>query len=84
LTENPVAVSIVNDAASRIGRFFVMGPDARAARGPPGRRNIAQALADGGQPAMMVMAAPCAVAAFVTGLFVPDSLTAAHGLAPPP
>jgi hypothetical protein len=29
---------------------------------------------------MMVMAA----AAFVTGLFVPDSLTAAHGLAPPP
>jgi hypothetical protein len=35
-------------------------------------------------PTMMVMAAFCAVAAIVTGLFVSDSRAAAPGLAPPP
>lgn len=50
--------------------------------GRPG--SIAQALADGYQPAMMVMAAFCAVAAIVTGLFVSDSRAAAPGLASPP
>jgi hypothetical protein len=48
------------------------------------RRNIAQALADGYQPAMMVMAGPCAAAAIVIGLFVSDGGTAAPRLAPPP
>jgi len=33
---------------------------------------------------MMIMAAFCAVAAIVTGLFVSDSRAAAPGLAPPP
>jgi hypothetical protein len=45
---------------------------------------FAAGLPDGYQPAMMVMAAPCAVAAIVTGLFVSHSRTAAPGLAPPP
>jgi hypothetical protein len=35
-------------------------------------------------PAMMIMAAFCAVAAIVTGLFVSDSRAAASRLAPPP
>jgi hypothetical protein len=46
--------------------------------------SIAQALAGGYEPAMMVMAALCAVAAIVAGLFVSDSRTTAPGLAPPP
>jgi len=48
------------------------------------RRSIAQALADGYQPAMMVMAGPCAAAAIVIGLFVLDGGTAAPRLTPPP
>ena len=47
-------------------------------------RGVAQALADGYQPAMMVMAAPCAAAITVLGQFVSDSGTAAPRLAPPP
>jgi len=48
------------------------------------RRSVARALADGYQPAMMVMAGSCAVAAIVIGLFVSDGGTAASRLAPPP
>jgi hypothetical protein len=44
-------------------------------RGRGVRRGIAQALADGHQPAMMVMAAPCAAAAIIV-LFVPGGGTA--------
>ena len=47
------------------------------------RRSIARALADGYRPAMMVMAALCAAAAIVIGLFVSDGGTAAFRLAPP-
>jgi hypothetical protein len=45
---------------------------------------MAQALPAAGQPAMMVMAVPRAVAAIITEPFVSDSRTAAPGLAPPP
>ncbi|MBV9204252.1 MAG: hypothetical protein JO037_02345 [Actinobacteria bacterium] len=45
----------------------VIAPEPALIGGPWGR-SIAHALADGYQPAMMVMAAPYAVAAIVTGL----------------
>lgn len=76
-------MSIINDAHRGSAGVYVIAR-VPALVGAAGRRNIAQALADGGQPAMMVMAAPYAVAAFVAGLFGSDSLTAAYGLAPPP
>jgi len=74
LAQSPVAVFTVR--ARGVGH--------QVSRRRAVRRSIAWALADGYQPAMMVMAGPCAVAAIVIGLFVSDGGTAAPRLAPPP
>jgi hypothetical protein len=52
--------------------------------GATGGRSIAQALPDAYQPAMMVMAAPCAVAAIVTEPFVSDGRSGARTAATMP
>jgi EmrB/QacA subfamily drug resistance transporter len=79
--------SAVNDATSRVGGLIVVGL-VPALIGASGGRSIAHALVHGYQPAMIVMAALCAAAALVTGLFVTDSRPAAPRLvprlAPPP
>jgi MFS family permease len=79
--------SAVNDATSRVGGLVVVGL-VPALIGASGGGSIAHALVHGYQPAMIVMAALCAAAALVTGLFVTDSRPAAPRLvprlAPPP
>lgn len=75
--------SAINDATSRVGGVVLIAL-VPALIGATGGRSIARALAQGYQPAMIVLAALCAAAALVTALFVSDNRRAVPRLAPPP
>jgi EmrB/QacA subfamily drug resistance transporter len=75
--------SAINDAASRVGGVVVIAL-VPLLIGAAGGNSIAQVLGHGYQPAMLVMAALCAAAAAVSGLFVSDDRTAVPPLAPSP
>jgi MFS family permease len=72
----------VNDAAARIGALVAVAlvPTLIGATGGGG---LARALADGYQPAMIVVAGICVAAAVITALFVSDDRALAPALAPP-
>lgn len=75
--------SAINDATSRVGGVVLIAL-VPALIGATGGRSIARALAQGYQPAMIVLAALCAAAALVTALFVSNNRRAVPRLAPPP
>jgi EmrB/QacA subfamily drug resistance transporter len=75
--------SAINDATSRIGGvvFIAAVP---VLIGATGGQSLAHALAEGYQPAMIVLAAVCVLAAGVTALFVSNERGPAARIAPPP
>jgi EmrB/QacA subfamily drug resistance transporter len=76
--------SAVNDASARVGALVAVAL-VPALIGASGGLGFAAALADGYQPAMIVLAGVCAGGALVTALFVSDAraATAAPRFAPP-
>jgi EmrB/QacA subfamily drug resistance transporter len=64
--------SAINDASARVGGLLVIAL-VPALLGATGGRTLARALTDGFQPAMLVMAGLCLVAALVSAVFVSDA-----------
>jgi hypothetical protein len=73
--------SAINDAASRIGGVVAIAV-VPVLLGAGGGRSFTESLANGYQPAMLVLSGSCVVAALVTGLFVSDDRARAPRLAP--
>ena len=74
--------SAINDAASRLGAVVAIAI-VPALIGVGGGATLANALADGYQPAMIAIGGMCVAAAVIAGLFVSDDRTAAPRLAAP-
>jgi hypothetical protein len=75
--------SAINDAASRVGGVVAIAL-LPALIGAGGGASLAHALGDGFQPAMLVMAGLCFVAALVTAVFVSDGPVTVRHLSPHP
>lgn len=73
--------SAINDASARIGGLLVIAL-VPALIGATGGQSLPHALANGFQPAMLVMAGLCVVAALITAVFVSDERRSAPGMAP--
>jgi EmrB/QacA subfamily drug resistance transporter len=74
--------SAVNDAASRVGAVVAIAL-LPALIGAGAGRALADALAGGYQPAMLVLAGGCAGAALIAAVFVTDERAGAPRIAPP-
>ena len=75
--------SAVNDASARVGGLLVIAL-VPVLIGVTGGQTLAGALTNGFQPAMLVMAGLCGVAALISGLFVSDERRPAPRMAPRP
>ncbi len=73
--------SAVNDASARVGGLLVIAL-VPALIGATGGQTLAKALGGGFQPAMLVMAALCLVAALVSAVFVSNEQRAAPRIVP--
>lgn len=71
----------VNDASARVGGLLVIAL-VPAVIGATGGQTLAGALGDGFQPAMLVMAGLCGLAALISALFVSDVRRTAPRIAP--
>jgi len=76
------ASSAINDAASRVGAVVLVAL-VPALIGATGSTTLANALADGFQPAMLVLAAIAVAGALITARFVSDERASAPRFAPP-
>jgi MFS family permease len=73
--------SAVNDASARVGGLVVIAL-VPALIGVTGGQSLADALRDGFQPAMLVMAGFCGLAALISAVFVSDERHTAPRMAP--
>jgi MFS family permease len=73
----------ISDAASRLGGVIAIAA-VPALVGATGGLSLGDALADGYQPAMIVAAVVCVLAAAVTWIFVSDASEEPPRFAPPP
>jgi EmrB/QacA subfamily drug resistance transporter len=73
--------SAVNDASARVGGLLVIAL-VPVLIGVTGGRTLAHALHDGFQPAMLVMAGLCGLAAVISAVFVSDERRRAPHMAP--